>query len=179
MKKLTEHNSAIPFTATDIKDNVIHLADFKGQKVLLTFFRKAACPFCNMNIQQLIRNYPEFEKKGIKIIALFASTKEEVQKYAGKQNPPFAIIPDQDFKIYGKYGVDVSYKGMLKSMLNPKKVFKAMFGGYFSLRTMVEEPVIPADFLIDENQNIFRAYYGKDYDDHLPVTDVLAWKGNL
>jgi len=176
MIRLEENNLAIPFTTTDLKSNPINLEDYKGQKVLLTFFRKAACPFCNMNIQQLIRNYPKFEEKGIKIIALFASTKEAVEKYAGKQNPPFPIIPDGDFKIYGKYGIDISYVGMLKSMFNPKKVLKAMFGGFFSLRTTLEDPVIPADFLIDEHQYIFRAYYGEDYDDHIPISEVLAWK---
>ena len=111
MKKLIKHNPAITFTSSDTKGDVINLADYKGQKVFLTFFRKAACPFCNMNIQQLIKNHSKFEEKGIKVIALFASTKEEVEKYAGKQPPPFPIIPDGDFKIYGKYGIDTSYIG--------------------------------------------------------------------
>lgn len=175
MKKLIEGDVAISFKATDLDGNVVDLKDFKGQKLLLSFFRKATCPFCNMGLQQLIRRADELENNGIKIVTLFASSKADVLKYAGKQNPPFPIIPDGSFNIYGKYGVEVSYLGMLKSMANPAKVFKAITGGFFSLRSMVEEPVIPADFLIDENQIIHKAYYGKDYDDHIPISEVLAW----
>lgn len=175
MKSLKKGTSAIPFKGIDLDGNTIDFKDFKGQKVLLSFFRKAACPFCNMGLQELIKRHEEFEKRGIKIITLFASSKEDVLKYAGKQNPPFPIIPDKDFKIYEKYGVQVSYIGMMKTMLNPFQNFKAMTGGFFSLKTMTEEPVIPADFLIDESQNIHKAYYGKDYDDHIPVSEILAW----
>ncbi|MFK7970336.1 MAG: peroxiredoxin family protein [Bacteroidia bacterium] len=175
MKKIKTGSTAIPFEATDLHGNAIRLSDYKGQKLLLSFFRKAACPFCNMALQDLIRNHDELEKKGIKVVALFASSKQDVMKYAGKQNPPFPIIPDGDFSIYGEYGVEVSYLGMLKSLLSPVKTFKAMTGGFFSLKTIVEEPVIPADFLIDQDQNIRKAYYGTSYDDHIPVSEVLAW----
>ncbi|PKQ64512.1 hypothetical protein BZG02_06830 [Labilibaculum filiforme] len=176
MEKIELNSLAISFNATDLKGNIINLEDYKGQKLLLSFFRKAACPFCNLGIQQLIKNHHKFEDKGIKIIALFASSKEDVEKYAGKQNPPFPIIPDGDFKIYKQYGIEVSYIRMLKTMANPKKVIKAMFGGFFSSKSMNEDPVIPADFLIDENQRVFRAYYGKDFDDHIPISDILSWK---
>ena len=176
MNKLRINNKCIPFEAKDIQGNLIKLSDYKEQKVLLTFFRKASCPFCNMNLQGLIKNYSKFEDRGIKIIVLFASSLKDVEKYAGKQNPPFPIIPDGEFNIYKKYGVDKSFIGMFKAMLNPKKVFKALTGGFFSLKPMIEEPVIPADFLIDENPYIYKAYYGKDFDDHIPIEDVLAWK---
>jgi len=175
MKKLKKGTPIIPFKTTDLNGKRIDIKEYKGQKVLLSFFRKASCPFCNMGLQELIKKHEALEKEGIKVITLFASSKEDVLKYAGKQKPPFPIIPDEEFNIYGAYGVEVSYLGMLKTMLNPMQNFKAMTGGFFSLKSMKEDPVIPADFLIDENQNIHRAYYGKDYDDHLPISEVLAW----
>ena len=176
MKKIIAGGTAIPFEAKDLEGNLIRLEDYKGKRLLISFFRKAACPYCNMGIQTLIRNHKKLEEHNIHVIVLFASSKEEVEKYAGKQNPPFPIIPDEEFKIYKKYNVQVSYAGMLKTMLNPLKVIKAMFGGFFSLKTMVEEPVIPADFLIDENQRISKAYYGKDFDDHLAISNILEWR---
>ena len=175
MGKLKEGTSAIYFKATDLNGKVVDLKEYEGKKILISFFRKAACPFCNMALQELIRNHKALEKNGVQVISLFASPKEEVMKYAGKQNPPFPIISDGDFKIYAKYGIEVSYIGMFKSMFNPVKVFKAMTGGFFSLRSTTQDPVLPANFLIDENQEIHTAYYGKDYDDHIPISDVLAW----
>ncbi|MEL7002658.1 MAG: peroxiredoxin family protein [Bacteroidota bacterium] len=175
MKKLEANQTAIPFTNTDIYGNKVDLKNYQGQRLLLSFFRKAACPFCNMAIQQLIKRHSEFENKGIKIVALFASTKDDVLKYAGKQNAPFPIVADERNEIYEKYGIGQSYGGMLKTMLNPVKVWKAIKGGFFSLRTVPQDPVLPAEILINEDQTIQRAYYGNDYDDHLSVDEILQW----
>jgi len=51
-----------------------------------------------------------------------------------------------------------------------------MRSGFFNLNSGVKVPVLPADFLIDENQKIYKAYYGKNYSDHLEISDVLEWK---
>lgn len=63
MKNLKKGTSAIPFKGIDLDGNTIDFKDFKGQKVLLSFFRKAACPFCNMGLQELIKRHEEFEKR--------------------------------------------------------------------------------------------------------------------
>ena len=175
MEKLEFGQLAISFAGTDVYGSKIDLKDYQGQKVVLSFFRKAACPFCNMAMQQLIKRHTEFEAKGIKIITLFASTKDDVLKYAGKQTPPFPIIADEKFEIYKKYGISISYGGMLKTMLNPVKVWKAVKGGFFSLRTIPQDPVLPAEILINEDQTVQLAYYGNDYDDHLSVDEMLQW----
>ncbi|MEM6377348.1 MAG: peroxiredoxin family protein [Bacteroidota bacterium] len=175
MKKLESSQTAVPFISTDIYGKEIDLKNYQGQRLVLSFFRKAACPFCNMAMQQLIKRHPEFEAEGIKIIALFASTKDDVLKYAGKQNAPFPIIADGENEIYKKYGIGLSYVGMLKTMLNPVKVWKAIRGEFFSLRTVPQDPVLPAEILINEDQTVQRAYYGSDYDDHLSVDEILQW----
>lgn len=175
MNKLKKGTPIIPFETISLNGEKVDIREYKGQKVLLSFFRKAACPYCNMGLQELINKHDELEKRGVKVITFFASSKEDILEYAGKQNPPFPIIPDEEFKIYGKYGVEISYKGMLKTMVNPIQSFKAMTSGFFNLKSMKEDPVIPADFLIDENQNIYLAHYGKDYDDHISISEILAW----
>ncbi|WP_394747531.1 redoxin domain-containing protein [Spongiimicrobium salis] len=128
-----------------------------------------------MALQNLIKNYNEFEKKEIEILVIFASPIEEIFKYAGKQVPPFSIISDPKYKIYKYYGVEISYKGMLKTMFNVNKVLRAIRGGFFNIKSTFQAPVLPADFLIDENLKIKKAHYGKTYDDHLSISEVLNW----
>lgn len=176
MNQIIAGNAAIPFTAKDIDGNTVNLATYKGKKVYLVFFRKAACPFCNMGLRELIQKNEELEARGIKVVALFASPKEELLQYAGKQKAPFPIIPDGDYTVYKKYAVGSSYGGMLKTMFHPGKVAKAMTGGFFSLKSTFQAPVLPADFLIDEDQTIVKAHYGTSYDDHLSVSEVLNWE---
>ena len=174
MAQLTLKDTAPHFIGKDINGKNINLNDYKGQKVLLSFFRVATCPFCNMAVQELIRGHEELEKKGIKVIAFFASTSEEINKYAGKQNPTFPIVADPEFKIYKQYGVQVSFGGMMKTMINPVKIYKAMTSGFFNLKSMKDKPIVPADFLIDANQTVINAHYGKDFGDHIPVSEILS-----
>jgi len=176
MERIQKNSKAINFKTFDYLGNKIELSEYSGNKVLLTFFRDAPCPFCNMRVHELIRSYSDFEKKGIKIITLFASSKEEISEYAGKQNAPFPIIPDPELKLYKKYKIEKSIMGMFKALLNPKRVYKMMRSGFFNLNSGVKVPILPADFLIDENQKIYKAYYGKNYSDHLEISDVLEWK---
>lgn len=173
MGQLKVKDSALHFIGKDIYGNTVDLNSFRGQKVLITFFRVATCPFCNMAVQELINGHEELEKKGIKVIALFSSTAEEIHEYAGKQNPPFPIIADPDFKIYEQYGIKISFKGLMKTMLKPVRVFDAMISGFFNLKSMSKKPIIPADFLIDENHKIIKAHYGSDYGDHISVPELL------
>ena len=50
-----------------------------------------------------------------------------------------------------------------------------MFSGFFNMKSIKDKPIIPADFLIDENQIVFKAYYGKDFSDHIAISEVLNW----
>jgi len=175
---LQNNDRVIDFGSYDYLGNKINLADYRGEKILLSFFRGASCPFCNLRIRQLIMQYHEFEKKNIEIIALFAATAEEISKYAGKQSAPFPIIPDPDLDLYVKYGIEESFSGMFKVMLKPGELLKVMTSGFFNVKTIHKKPILPADFLIDENQVIYRVYYGKDYGDHVPIEDVLTWGNN-
>lgn len=176
MKKLTEKEQAIKFIAADYLGNKIDITDYQDKKILLSFFRGASCPFCNMRINYLIKNYSKFEKNGIVIITIFAASKDEILKYAGTQNAPFPIVADPDLELYKKYGIEESSSGMIKAMMNPIKMMKVMFSGFFNMKSLNDKPIIPADFLIDNNMSIYRAYYGNDFGDHIPIDEVLKWK---
>ncbi len=175
MRRLKENSAVINFNTTDFEGKEINLSDYKGKKILLSFFRMATCPFCNLRIRELINLHPEFERNNIAVIALFTSSKEEIEANAGKQQAPFPIIPDPELKLYKQYGIESSHAGMFKVMRRPIELMRVMFSGYFNLKTVGKTPWLPADFLIDENQNIYRTYYGSDFGDHVPITEVLRW----
>ena len=63
--KLKDKDEAIDFEATDYLGNKIQLFGYAEKKVLLTFFRAASCPFCNMRVNELITNYSKFEENEI------------------------------------------------------------------------------------------------------------------
>lgn len=173
MENLKSGDLAVPFSCRDLHGNLIDLSDYRGKKVLLSFFRGAPCPFCNLRVHQLIGKYGEFEAADIAIITFFAASKEEILSYAGKQKAPFPIIPDPSLEIYKKYGITQSSWGMIRAMLQPRKMWKVMTSGFFNMKSIRERPIIPADFLIDNNQVLYRVHYGKDFGDHLSLEEIL------
>lgn len=88
MPKLKEYEQALDFKTADYTGSTVQLSTLEGSKVLLCFFRGAACPFCNIRLHQMIAKYPEWEKSGLKVIVFFASTASTIQQYAGRQQPP-------------------------------------------------------------------------------------------
>jgi thioredoxin-dependent peroxiredoxin len=163
------------FTSKDYLGNKLNLSDYKGQKVMLSFFRGASCPFCNMRIRELIQAQAQFEKSNIQIIAVFAASASEIAEYAGKQKAPFPIIPDPEMKLYKLYGIESSSKGMFRVMLQPGKMIKMMISGFFNMNSIKDKPILPADFLINEDLLITKIYQGKDIGDHIPLEEVLYW----
>ncbi len=106
--RLKEGEKAINFTVTDLSGKTISLEDFKDKKILLSFYRYASCPLCNLRISQLIQQYNDLKKKGLVIIAFFQSPKESMLQYVGKQNVPFLLIPDPEREIYKLYRIEKS-----------------------------------------------------------------------
>ncbi|NJN26761.1 MAG: redoxin domain-containing protein [Cyclobacteriaceae bacterium] len=166
---------AILGKSRDIYGNEISLDEFEGQKILLSFLRTAACPFCNLRVNEMIKKQREWEFKDVVIIAVFASPASEILKYAGKQNPSFAIIADPTESLYRKYGIEHSLLGKIKAMQRLKEMMQIMTKGYFNVESLIEKTVMPADFLINESGTIVQAYYGKDFGDHIPFEQVETW----
>ena len=77
------------FSVKDIEGNPISLGDYQGKYVLLSFFRFASCPFCNLRVHRLSQRYDEWQAKGLEVIAVFESSSQTMQRFVGKQAPPF------------------------------------------------------------------------------------------
>jgi len=146
-----------------------------NQPVLLTFFRHAGCPMCNLRTREMILSYDKFEKYDLKIMTIFESPAESISRDVGRQAPPFPIIPDPDRKLYKLFGVSISWIGFVKIfVVRPKHVFEAIFKNRFIPKFAEATPMMPADFLINPDGTIRLAYYGNDIGDHLPFDDLFA-----
>lgn len=55
---------------------------------LIVFYRGLHCPICMKYLLELGRLVPEFEKRGVKVVALSSDTKERVEQMAEKLNAP-------------------------------------------------------------------------------------------
>lgn len=178
--KLTEGNKAPTFKIKDVAGKTINLADYKGKKVLLCFFRYAGCPWCNLAIHRLVLEYPKFKKLGLEVITFVQSKPENIQKYIFDQhvpNPPFPIIADPDRKIYNLYGVEDSYGAAVKSIKRvPEWFWNAAGKKYKQGKSDGSMTLVPAEFMIGPDEfNLYKVHYGIDYFDHLAMAEILEF----
>lgn len=171
-------NTPAPHIQTkDILGNNFDLATFKGQKILVSFFRFSTCPFCNLRIHTLSS---EYEKLGIKVVAIFESSNENLNKHLSHYELPFPILSDSEGKYYKSYGLSKSVVGMLKGMFTrPIEMFKGMSKSKSILNGIDGNLTrMPADFLIDENGIIKELMYARDEGEHMSLDIIKAFVKN-
>lgn len=145
---------------------------FKGKPFIISFFRFAGCPFCNLRIHEMVNTYQE----NFNIVAIFDSPLNNLIKYSKGHNAPFSILADEQNIYYKKYGVEKSFLGMLEGMfLHFPRLIKGMFKGYLPTTLKGSLITMPADFLIDKHGKIHTAYYAKHEADHIPLETIRAF----
>lgn len=175
MKPIIKPEDKAPaFSVKDIWGKEVTVPS-KGRWTYLSFHRFAACPFCNLRTNELIRAYPEFERQNIEVISLWPSSADFLLKYVGDQKSPFPIVSDMEKEIYTSYGVtNSSIKGVLGVMLEPGLMFKAIKNKHKKIEVDAGLALLPASFLIDPQGKIKMAYYGKHIGDHPKLEAVFS-----
>lgn len=179
--RVAEGERARPFRARDLTGNVVDLADYGGRHVLLSFFRHASCPFCNLRVHAMIERHPAYRDAGLALIAVFESPPETMRRFvAGRMDAPFPLIADPENRLYRLYGVETSWGKFALSWLDPRKFVKgargavaATFGkGFWPGKIDAAPHRMPADFLIGPDLTVRAARYGEYPGDHLPFETI-------
>ncbi|MEZ0229272.1 MAG: peroxiredoxin-like family protein [Planctomycetota bacterium] len=171
--RLAERAKAPDFETEDAAGRKLRLSEVPGKR-WLAFFRYASCPLCNLQVSKIMKRHAELAAGGLTVLAVFQSPKESMAEYVGKQGPPFALVPDPEERLYALYGVETSFAGFV-SPKNAGRLAKALASGFMPGKKEGSATRIPADFLIDADGTIARAYYGKVIADHIPLDDVVAF----
>ncbi|HET7174724.1 MAG TPA: redoxin domain-containing protein [Gammaproteobacteria bacterium] len=168
--RLTAPSKAPSLSLTDIYGQPIRIGG-AGRRTLLCFFRDAACPFCNYRIYELTQHHKNLAALGLDIVAVFASSKEEVLRFVARHPRPFRVAAEPDRRAYDVYGIERSFWRKLKAVVTrvPTLIKGLRLVGLAGFRT---NNLLPADFLIDEQGDIVEAYYGSDAGDRIPFERV-------
>ena len=173
--RLSAGEPAPDFSTTDIFGRPVSLSGFAGKRLMLSFYRYAACPLCNIRIHRLIERYPDFRNAGLHLVAVFQSPEESIARYVGRQDIPFPVVADPGHVLYTRYGVGGSVFGFMMGSLRLPSLASAAANGYYPGKMEGVITMIPADFLIGPSLRIETAYYGTDIGDHLPCANITEW----
>lgn len=166
---------AIDFDTVDIYGEPIRLSDYRGKKVILSFFRDAACPFCNFRVYELTHQYKRWQRENLEVITFFSSPAEEVKAHVARYPRPFRMVSDPNLEIYHQYGVEHSAMALLKAMLfRIPRIYKGIRTGGRP-RPNPHVKLVPADFLLNEAGQVVETWYGRNTSDHIPLERIDAF----
>jgi peroxiredoxin len=164
------------FRSTDLFGDPLDLADYRGQPLLLTFLRNAACALCNLRVHELITHYPALAQQGLAVIAVFESPRAAMLEYVGRQDAPFPLLADPQAELYDRYGVETSEAKLAHTMAMPETQTAVAAAAALGF-ALIQEPGsnfnrMPADFLIGPDGVVLRAHYASFITDHLTLAAI-------
>jgi peroxiredoxin len=167
---------APPFSARDLSGRQVSLAHYTGAHLLLSFYRFAACPLCNLRMWHLIRRYPDFQRQGLYMLAFVESAHDNAHSYLDRLQCPFPIVPDLTGTVYRQYGLESGPLAVPRALLGRwaayREAARLNLGGWNPEHMDGTFTRLPADFIIGPDQRIQLAYYGRDSGDFLLFEDL-------
>lgn len=174
LSRLVIGMTAPAFTTRDAFGQPVQLNKEQDQKVLLSFYRYASCPLCNLRLHELLKHHTDWQAKGLRMIAVFESSPEHIHRYLDRHSAPFPIVPDPDQHLYRDYHVRPSWAAFTRAwILHFPMALRAVIGKGFLPGVMDGDwSMVPADFLIGPGLHIADAFYGQHIGDHIPLERI-------
>jgi peroxiredoxin len=169
-----------PLELHALSGDIVRVPD-AGQLVHLQFRRFAGCPVCNLHLRSFMRRHAELTAAGIREVAFFHSTAEDLRAY--EEEFPFAVIPDPDRLIYRRFGVEYSPRGLLDPRAWPA-IVRAVASALVRVVRGERRPPpavpkggrygLPANLLVNGSGRVVASKYGRHIDDVWSVDEVLG-----
>ncbi len=101
---------------------------YEGKRIILYFYPKDNTPGCTAEACNLRDNYEDLKSKGFEVIGVSPDSDASHDKFKGKHNLEFELIPDTDKEILSAYGV-----------WGEKKMFGRSYMGVFRTTFVINE----------------------------------------
>ena len=97
-------DKAPEFNLPDAKGEIVNLASFKGNWVVLYFYPKDDTPGCTKEACSFRDDLHKLEKLGAKVVGISVDDSSSHAKFAEKYHLPFPLLADKDGKVADSYG---------------------------------------------------------------------------
>jgi peroxiredoxin Q/BCP len=105
---LSEGNLAPDFELPDQDGRAVKLSDFRGQRVVVYFYPKAATPGCTTQACGVRDHRADYEEAHAVVLGISPDSVAKVKKFHDKEGLNFALLADEDHVVAEAYGVWVT-----------------------------------------------------------------------
>lgn len=127
--------------------------------VVLTFYRGAWCPYCNLQLRGLTQSLPAIEAAGGRLVAITPQTPDKSLEQVKKDGFPFEILSDLNSETMRAYGLYFEVPEAISDVY--KRNFKLDLAEYNGAGRYVLP--VPATYVIDRNGIVRFAFADTDY----------------
>ncbi len=119
------------FSIPEQNENLVSLADFTGQWVILYFYPKDDTPGCTTEAKDFTELYPDFSQLGAKILGVSPDSGKTHCKFISKHNLSITLFSDPEHFLTEAYGawrlkkfMGKEYMGVARStfLISPDRI---------------------------------------------------------
>lgn len=156
-------------TLMELSGKTVSLKTLIAQKPsILIFYRGGWCPFCNLQMGQLVKIEPELQKLGYQVLAITPDKPEELEKSLEKHQINYTLLSDRTMELTHKFGL--AYR------VDPETLAKMKgFGVNLDESTGNHLHIlpVPAAYVVDLEGKIHFVYFNPDIKVRVNPEDLL------
>jgi len=158
------------FTLPDMRGRSLRLSVKLAQgPVVLTFYRGAWCPYCNLELRAYQQRLPRFSDLGASVIAVSPQTPEASVSMVERNPLDFDVLSDSSSRVARAYGLAFTFPEDLKAMYLRRAIQLPEFNGIDDWTVP-----IPATFVVAGDGRVVLSHVDPDYRNRLDPEHVLA-----
>ncbi|MEN8174843.1 MAG: peroxiredoxin-like family protein [Pseudomonadota bacterium] len=145
-------------------------AQLEKGPVVLSFYRGAWCPFCNLQLKGLRDSLAHFESHNARLIAITPQTPDKSLEQVKKEGYPFEILSDLDSEVMKAYGLYFEVPEDLSDVY--RRNFALDLATYNGPGRYVLP--VPGTYVIDTRGTIRAAFAETDYTRRMEPAAIVA-----
>lgn len=168
-------DAAPMFTLPDAHGNAVSLADILANgPVVLSFYRGAWCPFCNLELAALQREVDSASAQGITLVAVSPNTPDVTTDLVAKHALTYPVLSDKENAVAKQFKLVFEMEeGLVDYYRNHDRDIAGMNG------SEVWELPVPATYVIDQGGVIRYAYVNLNHRERAEPSEVVAVAASL
>lgn len=137
--------------------------------LVISFYRGAWCPYCNLELNALQRALPDIEAQGANLVAISPNLPDKSLSSVEKHNLDFEVLSDQGNQVARDYGLVFSLGDKVRPVLDSFGFNIPAHNGDDSW-----ELPVPATYVVDTDGTITYSFVNVDYTQRAEPTDIIA-----
>jgi peroxiredoxin len=140
----------------------------KNGPLVISFYRGAWCPYCNLEIRALKEALPAFRQRGADLIAISPQLPDKSLSQTQELQLEFEVLSDIDNQLARQFGLVFTLPESIQSIYDDFGIDVAGHNG----NDQFELP-IPATYIVDTDKVIRYAFVNADYTQRLEPSTII------